>query len=215
MDECETLGPTLFVFVVFCPAADMSAVQLASILIVFVSFVSYECSIATEFSFNDEPTVWRAAEDEPKHSVVRERTITLEFPPSPRRSTRRFPFLKALVSTLVLPPERRDMSFEINNGKGLSVQYSRAGGKRDRARDKEAYAYHAAAPPPSSSGGNSNQYQQTSQHEPKYLHPIEDVISDQEDNNLGLDRPHRTRGFFLINVLSRMLRTVNFTAVSD
>lgn len=45
----------------------------------------------------------------------------------------------------------------------------------------------------------------------------------QEDNNL--DRPHhqqtsnhhpqhRTRGFFLINVLSKIARSVNFTAVS-
>ena len=156
-----------------------------ALILLFASFVYYECSDPTQFEFLDEndPRTWGVVGPE----VVKERTITLEF--SPRR-TRRFPFLKALVKQIVTP-ERRDLLLDAQS----NINNNADRGPYLRNPKVEFKENHVRLPIES---------------------VAHDVIAEQEDNNhLEIEKPGPTRNrrFFLINVLSRMLRSVNFTAV--
>lgn len=180
---------------------------IPALIILFASFVYYECSDPTQFEFFDEsdPRTWGHPHPAsaipvlvaPPPEIVKERTISIEF--SPRRSTRRFPFLKALVSHIVTP-ERRDLLLDAGSNINNNADTR---GMRDITRDGSTYHSRPKI-----------EYKESQRL------PIEsvaqDVIAEQEDNNhLEAEKPGPTRNrrFFLINVLSRMLRSVNFTAV--
>lgn len=177
---------------------------IPALVILFGSFVYYECSDLL-------PTYYEPLMEENEHrtwiavpssaivppsaipivspaEVVRERTISIEF--SPRRS-RRFPVLKALVRQIV-HPERRDLSLDAS---------SQINNNADR-----------------NSSPLKNRFRPKIELKESQKLPIEsvahDVMVEQEDTNHLDEKPTRNRRFFLVNVLSRMLRSVNFTAVS-
>lgn len=120
--------------------------------------------------------------------AVPERTISIEF--SPPRS-RRFPVLKALVRQIV-HPERRDLSLDAS---------SQINNNADRNSSPKKFRHRPEA-----------EYKE-SQKLPLELDAEEELVEQEDNNNLDVKQPGNRR-FFLVNVLSRMLKSVNFTAVS-
>lgn len=120
--------------------------------------------------------------------AVPERTISIEF--SPPRS-RRFPVLKALVRQIV-KSERRDLSIDAS---------SQINNNADRSSSPAKFLFRP----------KHSDYKDI-QKIPIDLESETDVIVEHEENN-QLDGKQPNRRFFLVNVLSRMLKSVNFTAV--
>ena len=122
--------------------------------------------------------------------AVPERTISIEF--SPPRS-RRFPVLKALVRQIV-NPERRDLSIDAS---------SQVNNNADRNSSPSKFRIKRP----------ETEYNKENQKLPIDL-VAHEAMEESEDNHLDEKQPGNRR-FFLVNVLSRMLRSVNFTAVRN
>lgn len=138
--------------------------------------------------------------------AVPERTISIEF--SPPRS-RRFPVLKALVRQIVSPDHRRDLSLDAssnvnNNADRSSSSPSTSSSFKNKFRHR---------PESQNNEYKSGESGLSSQKLPIELNSDDDLVEQDDNNHLDAKQPGNRR-FFLVNVLSRMLKSVNFTAVS-
>ncbi|RWS30120.1 V-type proton ATPase subunit H-like isoform X1 [Leptotrombidium deliense] len=129
-----------------------------------------------------------ASEEDNVRDESEESSLTITFPQ--RRTPRRFPILSAIVSSL-MSPERRDFGDKPKKPPQIQHQAS----QQHHHTEKELRVPRRYSPPDARN--------------PQSFESIATEVINDEENEA--EKPTRTRRFFLVNILSRMLRSVNFT----